>query len=73
MRCLGYKRVGMGAYSYHIFDAPPSDSFQEELAEDCQLIRYDERVFFEYSGGAIGRDTFDPDNKQKFLERHKNQ
>lgn len=70
---LGYKRVGFGAYSYRIFDAPPSDSFQKELAEDRQLVRYNERVFFEYGGGAIGPDTFEPDIKKKFLKRHKSQ
>ena len=70
---LGYKRVVMFAYSYHIFDVPPSDSFQKELAEACQLIRYNERVFFEFAGGAIGRDTFNADIKKKFLERYNKQ
>lgn len=68
---LGFKRVGMGAYSYYIFDTVPSDSIQNNLAKAPSCIRYNERVFFEYGGGAFGPDSFSPAIKQKFLEQHK--
>ena len=68
---LGYKRVGLGAYSYCIFDKVPSDSVQNDFAKAPSCIRYNERVFFEYGGGAFGPDSFSPAIKQKFLEQHK--
>ena len=55
---IGYKRSGMGKFSYDIFARPLSDSLSEQYNNACTYIFYKPRVVLEYGGGAVGPQCF---------------
>jgi hypothetical protein len=55
---IGYKRSGMGKYSYDIFARPMSDSLRTQYNDSCTYIFYKPGVVLEYGGGAIGPQCF---------------
>lgn len=55
---IGYKRSGMGKYSYDIFTRPISDSLRTQYSNSCTYIFYKPSVVLEYGGGAIGPQCF---------------
>ncbi len=56
---IGYKRSGMGMYSYKIFDKPLNDSLKSKYNDSCQYIFYKENIVLEYGGGAVGPQCFE--------------
>jgi hypothetical protein len=56
---VGYQRSGMGMYFYKIFEKPLSDSLKNEYNDKCTYILYNDRIAFEYGGGAIGSQCFE--------------
>ncbi|WP_426490828.1 hypothetical protein [Hymenobacter sp. 102] len=55
---LGFKRSGMGMYSFNIFSRPISDSLREQYARGCTHIIQSDELVLEYGGGAIGPQCF---------------
>ncbi len=55
---VGWKRIGMGLYSYYIFDKNLPDSLITEYNDKCTYIFYKENIVFHYGGGAIGPNCF---------------
>jgi hypothetical protein len=55
---LGWKRVGMGLYSYYFFENNIPDSLIAEYNDKCNYIFYKENIVFHYGGGAIGPNCF---------------
>lgn len=55
---IGYKRSGMGKYSYDIFSRPISDSLRQQYNNSCTYIFYKPGVVLEYGGGAMGPQCF---------------
>ncbi|WP_019949739.1 hypothetical protein [Hymenobacter aerophilus] len=55
---IGYKRSGMGKFSYNIFAQPMSDSLSRQYSSSCTYIIYKPGVVLEYGGGAIGPQCF---------------
>lgn len=60
---VGFRRIGLGEYSYRIYNKALSLDEQKEVNEDCSSILYTPYVVFEYAGGAIGNQCF-PDKEQ---------
>ena len=56
--CIGFRRVGMGKYDYHIYQRPLSSDEQKEINESDAAIVHSPLVVFEYGGGAIGSQNF---------------
>lgn len=67
---IGYKRVGMGMYSYRLYLNPMSDEEKEEALLDGHYIPYNETTLLMFGGGAAGPDTFSHKVKDDFLRRH---
>lgn len=67
---IGFRRIGMGKYSFRIFHKALSAEEQEEIndVEVCQLV-YSPTVVFEFAGGAIGLQKFP--GKEEYLEKKK--
>lgn len=55
---LGFKRSGMGMYSFNVFRKPIPDSLREQYAAGCTHIIQSEELVLEYGGGAIGPQCF---------------
>ena len=55
---IGYKRSGMGKFSYNIFSHPISDSLSKQYNRSCTYILYKPGVVLEYGGGAVGPQCF---------------
>lgn len=66
---LRFRRVGMGMYSYRLYDKPLTSEQQDSLNSDCTLIVYNDSTVFEYGSGAFG--SMDFPGKQEFIERNK--
>ena len=63
---LRFRRVGMGMYSFRLYDHPLSRRQQDSInANEC-LIVYDDSVVFEFGGGVIGVQYFV--GKHEFME-----
>ena len=60
---IGYKRVGLGMYSYRVFYLPMDEEQRQEALSDLQLIPYNDRVVFVFGGGATGPQTFSKELK----------
>lgn len=63
----GFRRVGLGMYSYKIFHQPLSPEDQRELNGWDTDIVFSPYVAFEYAGGAVGTQHFI--GKEEYLER----
>ena len=55
---IGFRRIGMGMYSFKIYNRILSADEKKIIDEDCSTILYTSSVVFEYSGGAIGNQCF---------------
>jgi hypothetical protein len=55
---IGFKRSGMGMYSFNVFDKPIPDSLRANYNDSCIYIFVNDRLVLEYSGGAIGNQCF---------------
>lgn len=59
---IGFKRSGLGMYSFLKYKKPMNDSIMKEYKKSCSYIIYNRNVIFEYGGGAIDSDCF-PENR----------
>jgi hypothetical protein len=55
---IGFKRSGMGMYSFNIFDKPIPDSLKAHYNDSCTYILVNDRLVLEYGGGAFGGQCF---------------
>lgn len=55
---IGFKRSGMGIYSFNVFDSPMTDSVKSLYSSDCAYIIANDKLVLEYGGGAIGSQCF---------------
>ena len=55
---IGFKRSGMGMYSFNVFDQPIPDSLKAHYNDSCTYILANDRLVLEYAGGAIGSQCF---------------
>lgn len=65
---LRFKRIGMGIYSFRLYDRPLSQNEQDSLNNDYQLIVFNDSTVFEYGGGVFGVQTFL--GKDEYLKKH---
>ena len=68
---IHFRRVGLGMYSFILYNRPMNQDEKDNYMNDGQYIPYNEKVIFMYDGGAIGRQVFPNDEKEGFLLRHK--
>ena len=66
-----FRRVGMGRYDYIIHDAVMTDEEKKQAMEYLEFIPYNERVVFQFRGGAIGPQVFGKEIREKYLNKHK--
>lgn len=64
-----FRRVGMGMYSFYLFDKPMSQEYKDYYMNAHSCVPYNDKVVFIYGGGAIGSDVFS--GKEDFLKKHK--
>lgn len=64
---IGWKRSGMGKFSYGIFNQNTKDSLINQYNDGCTYIYYKDNIVLEYGGGAIGMQCFPEfyQNKEK--------
>ena len=63
---LRFRRIGMGMYSFRLYDQPLTPQQQDSInADDC-LIVYNDSTVFEFGGGAFGIQHFV--GKDEFLK-----
>jgi len=55
---IGFKRSGMGMYSFNVFDQQIPDYLIEQYNDSCTYILVNKRLVLEYGGGAIGSQCF---------------
>jgi|TARA_B110000908_G_C10057877_1_gene359219 hypothetical protein len=55
---IGFKRSGMGMYSFNVFDQPVPDNLIEQYNDSCTYILVNRKLVLEYGGGAIGSQCF---------------
>jgi hypothetical protein len=55
---IGFKRSGMGMYSFNVFDQPIPDNLIERYNDSCTYILVNRKLVLEYRGGAIGSQCF---------------
>lgn len=63
-------RVGMGMYSFILFDNPISQEEKDEFMKSYEYIPYSDRVIFQYGGGAFGKQYFTKEEREEFLSKH---
>lgn len=61
--------VGMGMYSYRIYNRPMNAEEINDYNEDEMFIPYTDRVLFEYGGGVFGPQIFG-DEREEFMKKH---
>lgn len=64
---LGFRRVGMGMYSYYISHKALTPKEQKQVNESCSDILYSPNVVFQYGGGAFGSISFE--GKEEYMKR----
>lgn len=55
---IGFKRSGMGMYSFNVFDKPIQDSLIRNYNDSCTYILVNNKLVLEYAGGAAGNQCF---------------
>ena len=65
-----FRYVGFGRYDFLIKDSAFTDDEMDVIMNDLTLIPYNDRVIFQYGGGAIGPQTFDKDYRDKYIEKY---
>ncbi|WP_417884772.1 hypothetical protein [Zunongwangia sp.] len=51
---IGFKRSGMGMYSFNVFSKPIQDKLIEEYKDSCRYILVNKKFVLEYGSGALG-------------------
>ena len=64
---LRFRRIGMGMYSFMLFDKPLLTAQRDSINDDYRMLFYNDSTAFEYGGGAIGNQRFL--GKEEFLEK----
>lgn len=67
---VDWRRKALGMYSYILFDRPATPKEDSLFLADPMYIPYTDRVILQYSGGAIGPQTFPFEEKESFLAKH---
>ena len=67
---IGFRRVGFGMYSFVIYNRPMTPKEIKKYTEDLMFIPYNDHVVFQFGGGVFGIQTFVPDMKEDFMNRH---
>lgn len=68
---VGFRRVGFGCYYYIIYDTAMTDEEKARAMEWMELIPYNERVVFQFGGGAVGADAFGKEVRDEYMSKHK--
>jgi hypothetical protein len=55
---VGWRRSGLGKYSYLLFDSTLTDSLISDYNDGCFSIYYKDNVVLQYGGGAFGPQCF---------------
>ncbi len=55
---VGFKRCGMGMYSFYVPNQPIVDSLQSNYNDSCSAILVNDTLVLEYAGGVIGSQCF---------------
>ena len=55
---IGFKRSGLGMYSFNVFERPVPANMIENYNDSCRYIYVNRNLVLEYSGGAIGGQCF---------------
>lgn len=55
---IGFKRCGIGMYSFNVFDQPIPENMKEKYNDSCTYIIANEKLVLEYGGGAFGSQCF---------------
>jgi hypothetical protein len=61
-------RLGMGRYSFILYDNPISQEEKDEFMKSYEYIPYSDRVIFQYGGGAFGKQYFTTEERGLFDE-----
>lgn len=64
---IGFRRIGMGKYSYDIYPCPLTSEAQEEINKSSASIVYSPNVVFQYGGGAFGNQEFI--GKEEYMQK----
>ncbi len=56
---VGFKRSGMGKYSYKFFENDLNEKERAEYNDDCYYIYYERNIVLEFGGGAVGQQCFE--------------
>lgn len=64
---IGFRRIGMGKYSYDIYLCPLTSEAQEEINKSSASIVYSPNVVFQYGGGAFGNQEFI--GKEEYMQK----
>ena len=55
---IGFKRSGLGMYSFNVFERPVPENMIESYIDSCTYIYVNRNLVLEYRGGAIGSQCF---------------
>ena len=67
---IWFRRIGMGMYSFVLYNRPMNKEEKENALNDDTLIPYNDSTLFHYGGGAIGLQVFPKGEKEAFLKKH---
>ena len=56
---VGFKRSGMGKYSYKFFDKNLNEKERAKYNDGCYYIYYERNIVLEFGGGAVGQQCFE--------------
>lgn len=56
---VGFKRSGMGKYSYKFFENDLTEKELSEYNDGCYYIYYERNIVLEFGGGAVGEQCFE--------------
>ena len=56
---VGFKRSGMGKYSYKFFENDLNEKERDEYNDGCYYIYYERNIVLEFGGGAVGQQCFE--------------
>ena len=65
-----FRRVGMGMYSFILFNNPINQEEKDEFMKSYEYIPYSDRVIFQYGGGVFGKQYFTKEEREEFLSKH---
>lgn len=64
---LKFRRIGLGLYTFGLYDCPMSEGKQDSINKDGSVIVFNDSTIFIYGGGAFGSQSFP--NKKEYLEK----